>query len=140
MCGTDTVQRRGRGLCVRLSHTSCTDMCSKHHFTSGGVCSCPAPGMGHVVQHCSELVDEQVLKRVLVSVNSTVAILGRSAGREAGCVGGRRGVWAGGGVCGQEAGCVGGREVGCVGVRLGVGGWEAGCVGGRWGVWAGGWV
>lgn len=75
--------------------------------------------MGHVVQHCSELVDEQVLKRVLVSVNSTVAILGRSAGREAGCV------WVGGRVCGREAGCVGG--------RLGVCGWEVGCVGGRHG-------
>ena len=41
----------------------------------------PAAGMGHVIRHCSELVDEQVLKRVLVSVNSTVAILGRSVGR-----------------------------------------------------------
>ena len=66
------------------THVPCVFVCNTH-ITGSAPHGPPIPGcaagMGHVIQHCSELVDEQVLKRVLVSVNSTVAILGRSAGR-----------------------------------------------------------
>ena len=74
-------------VCVTPSHYTCT-LCvfvCNTRITGSAPRVPPVPGcaagMGHVIQHCSELVDEQVLKRVLVSVNSTVAILGRSAGR-----------------------------------------------------------